>query len=79
MSFQTVELTVEVIPSIWIVLDSEVLFIEEISSGQTAIFEVNVTNLGNIVADANVIISQLNDWNVVLNGPLLDDILPGET
>ena len=79
VSFQTVELTVEVIPSIWIVLDSEVLFIEEISSGQTAIFEVNVTNLGNIVADANVIISQLNDWNVVLNEPLLDDILPGES
>ncbi|MDC3281674.1 S8 family serine peptidase [Euryarchaeota archaeon] len=77
VSFQTVELTVEVIPSIWIILDSEVLFIEEISYEETAIFEVKVTNLGNIVADANVIISQLNDWNVVLNEPLLEDILPG--
>ena len=77
--FQTVELTVEVVPSIWIILDSDIMFIEQISTGQTAIFEVNVTNKGNVVADANVIISQLNDWNVVLNEPLLDDILPGES
>ena len=77
--FQTIELIVEVIPSIWIVLESEVLFIEEVSSGQTAIFEVNVTNLGNIIADANVIISELNDWNVQLKDPLLDNILPGDS
>ena len=79
VSFQTVELIVEVIPSIWVVLESELLFIDEISSGETAIFQVNVTNLGNVATGATINLTEVTDWNIELSESLVEDILPGES
>ena len=77
--FETVELTVEVIPSIWVVLDSEITFIEEVPSGKTAVFDVNVTNLGNVMTGATITISGTNDWNTQLSESLVEDLSPGES
>ena len=77
--FETIELSVVVVPSIWIVLESGLTSIEEVPSGQAAIFTVNVTNFGNTNTGAEIIISQSNDWNLQLSDNLVDDILPGES
>ena len=77
--FETIELSVVVVPSIWIVLESGLTSIEEVPSGQEAIFTVNVTNFGNTNTGAEIVISQSNDWNLQLSDNLVDDILPGES
>jgi uncharacterized membrane protein len=77
--FETIELSVVVVPSIWIVLESGLTSIEEVPSGQEAIFMVNVTNFGNTNTGAEIVISQSNDWNLQLSDNLVDDILPGES
>ncbi len=77
--FETIELSVLVVPSIWIVLESDLTSIEEVPSGQAAIFTVNVTNLGNTNSGAEIIISQSNDWNLLLSDNVVNDILPGES
>ena len=50
--FQTVEFEVEILPSVWLSLSSEETLIENIPSGNTAIFQINLTNQGNIITDA---------------------------
>ena len=77
--FETIELSVVVVPSIWIVLESGLTSIEEVPFGQEAIFTVNVTNFGNTNTGAEIVISQSNDWNLQLSDNLVDDILPGES
>ena len=52
VSFQTVEFSVEVLPSVWLTLSSENSLIEDISSGQNANFQINMTNQGNVITDA---------------------------
>ena len=77
--FETIELSVVVVPSIWIVLESGLTSIEEVPSGQEAIFMVNVTNFGNTNTGAEIVISRSNDWNLQLSDNLVDEILPGES
>ena len=52
VSFQTVEFSVEVLPSVWLTLSSDNTLIEDISSGQNANFQINMTNQGNVITDA---------------------------
>ena len=42
ISFQTVEFSVEVLPSVWLTLSSDNTLIEDISSGQNANFQINI-------------------------------------
>ena len=77
--FEAVELIVEVVPSIWIVLESEVIFIDEISSSNKGIFLINVTNDGNSVTQAEIYFSEVDGWDVRLSESIISDILPGES
>jgi len=77
--FQTVELIVEVLPSIWIILDSEVIFIDDISSGDEAVFLINVTNAGNIVTGADVYFIEVSGWGIELSESVMEGISPGES
>ena len=66
----TVEMTVEVVPSIWIELSCESTSIEDISSdGDT--FEVVVTNLGNSFAEVLLVAIGPSDWDVQLSQGLI--------
>lgn len=77
--FQTIELIVEVKPSIWIILDSENIFIDDVSSGEKAIFEVNITNSGNVITGTDVYFSDVSGWSIELSESFMEDISPGES
>tara|TARA_B100000029_G_scaffold139987_1_gene135130 strand:- start:623 stop:3325 length:2703 start_codon:yes stop_codon:yes gene_type:complete len=63
-AFYTVDMAIEVSPSIWLSATSEQNSIEGISTeGET--FEITVANLGNIPSDAELQIIVPDNWNIV--------------
>ena len=62
VSFDTVEFSVNVLPSVWLSLSSDVTLIEDISKGENGIFQINLTNQGNIVTDAEFSASSIEGF-----------------
>ena len=80
--FQTIEFEVEVLPSVWLSLSSEVALIEDISSGNNANFQINLTNQGNIVTDAEFSATLADGFEIQFPDCLSDlncELSPGES
>jgi len=71
----TFELEVEIVPSIWVVMTTEEMTLNDISSGSSGSFRILVENLGNSDSGFTFEASSLDHWNFVVN-PALDEMIP---
>ena len=82
VSFQTVEFDVQVLPSVWFSHSSEITLIEDISSGVNRLFEINMTNQGNVFTDAEFSITLADGFEIEFPDCLSDincELSPGES
>ena len=75
----TVELSVTVLPSVWITLLSETNQIQDIEIGDEASFTVVVSNLGNEVTGVNMGYAGLDGWEVSIDPLSFENIEVGES
>jgi uncharacterized membrane protein len=82
VSFQTVEFDIQVLPSVWLSLSSETTLIEDISSGVNGLFEINMTNQGNVFTDVEFSITLADGFEIEYPDCLSDincELSPGES
>lgn len=71
----TFELEVEIVPSIWVVMTSEKMTVNDISSGSSGAFRILVENLGNSNSGFTFETSSLDYWSFDINPPS-DEMIP---
>jgi uncharacterized membrane protein len=73
----TVEVSVSVLPSIWLTLESEVTQVEDIKSDGNSNFAVKLLNKGNSQANVNISFTNLEDWEITSDKESIDNLSPG--
>ena len=73
----TVEVSVNVLPSIWLTLESEVTQVEDIKSDGNSNFAVKLLNKGNSQANVNISFTDLENWKITSDKDSIDNLSPG--
>jgi len=77
VSTYTVQISISVLPSIWLTLSSSITQIEDIGTNDNSYFEVILKNDGNTIADVNIELSELEDWEISLDKSIIEGVKPG--
>ena len=75
----TIEMGVNVIPSIWLSLSVDNIDLEDIHLGTTKEFDINVSNIGNVQTSLKLGFITPEGWDIVLGHSNLDDLGAGES
>ena len=73
----TVEVSVIVLPSIWLSLESEITQVEDIKSEGNSNFAVKLLNKGNSQANVNISFTDLENWKITSDKDSIDNLSPG--
>jgi uncharacterized membrane protein len=73
----TVEVTVTVLPSIWLTLESEITQVEDIKSDGNSNFAIKLFNKGNSHANVNISFTDLEYWKITSDKNTIDNLSPG--
>ena len=73
----TVEVSVIVLPSIWLSLESEITQVEDIKSDGNSNFAVTLLNKGNSQANVNISFTDLENWKITSDKDSIDNLSPG--
>jgi uncharacterized membrane protein len=73
----TVEISISVLPSIWITLESTITQIEDIGINSNSFFDIILKNNGNIMTNVNIEFNQLEGWEISLDKTQINQIAPG--
>jgi uncharacterized membrane protein len=75
----TIEMGVNVVPSIWLSLSVDEINLEEINLGTTKEFSINVSNIGNVPTSLKLGFITPEGWEIVLGHSNFDDLAAGES
>ncbi len=75
----TIEMGVNVVPSIWLSLSVNEINLEEINLGTTKEFSINVSNIGNVPTSLKLGFITPEGWKIVLGNSNFDDLAAGES
>ena len=73
----TVEISVIVLPSVWLSLESKILQIEDIGPQENFYFEVILSNRGNVDVNVDIEFEQLEGWKITLDKDSISNLNPG--
>ncbi len=73
----TVEISISVLPSIWITLESPIIQIEDIGINSDSFFDIILKNNGNTMTNVNIEFNQLEGWEISLDKTQINQISPG--
>jgi len=73
----TIVVSVTVLPSIWLTLESEVTQVEDIKSDGNSNFAVKLLNKGNSQANVNISFTDLENWEITSDKDSIDNLSPG--
>ena len=76
---QTINLDVTVVPSIWLLVQSDTTQILDIGIDQPQSFVVTVQNLGNTVTGVSLRVEGLEEWDVLLVPASINDLGVGDS
>jgi hypothetical protein len=76
---QTINLNVTVVPSIWLLVESDTTQILDIGINQHQSFVVTVQNLGNTVTGVSLRVEGLEGWDVLLVPASINDLGVGDS
>jgi uncharacterized membrane protein len=75
----TIEMGVNVVPSIWMSLSVDNINLEEIDLGTTKEFEINISNIGNVPTSLELGYLAPDGWDVVLEHSNIDNLAAGDS
>ena len=75
----TFTLDIEVLPSVWVEIYSDPIYLNDVPTGSESDFLITVTNLGNAPSGVQFEVSELDGWSLNIEQMIIDSISAGES